>query len=93
MVVPRVRQLVHDLLVTLRGQYRSAEEIEQIARDIVEYGRMIRQEFPEEKAIVNTHEMAYRFREKPRDVARALLVLEPRGQAIRTSLKHYWLLK
>jgi hypothetical protein len=49
MVVPRVRQLVPDLLITLGGQHRSAEEIEQIARDIVEYGRMIRREFPEEK--------------------------------------------
>ena len=94
MVALQVRQLVRDLLVTLRGQHRSVDEIEQLARDIVEYGRMIREDFPEGgDPSVSTRDIAYRFREKPKDVGRALLLLTSRGQARPAAVKNYWHLK
>jgi phage-related minor tail protein len=86
------------LLDTVRSKFRKTEtsekedsqEIEQLAEQIMEYGRMIHNESPHQRLFVNVTEVARRFREDRQRVIKALVLLRTQGRADRTARREDW---
>jgi hypothetical protein len=78
-----VKHRIYGLFVVFRKQDTATEDrIKEIAQAIWEYGGLIRRECPQcPKVIVNSREIAFRFREKAKDVSRALVLLQRSGRA------------
>jgi hypothetical protein len=86
-----VKDLIRKLLAIGQRRKPGGEYIERLAHDIFEYGQLIRHELPEqENVVVSTREIAYRFRERPQGVIKAMLLLKARGHAKDTPRKGDW---
>jgi hypothetical protein len=86
-----VRALIRKLLAIGPLSKPATQHVEQLAHAILDYGLLIRHEFPEkENVVINTREIAYRFRERPQDVTKAMLFLEAKGQAKHAQGKGEW---
>ena len=70
-------------------QEQRRERLEQLAQEIVEYGRMV----STGRVIVWLPDVAYRLRESPHDLLEALHLLSTKGIAARTNLKDYWVIR
>lgn len=66
-------------------------KIKQLAQEIIEYGRMNR--FGPCNILIDVGEAAFRLRESPRDVRRALYLLETDGTAERIEPDDLWQLR
>ena len=66
------------------------QEIEELAEQIMEYGRMIHNESPHQRLFVNVTEVARRFREDRQRVIKALVLLRTQGRADRTARREDW---
>jgi len=97
-VLDKLVQVFTSLAAMLRGDKSDAKiaedrQIRQLAGAIPEYGRMGSQFHSHQPVGVEVEELAFRFRETPRDVVTALLLLENEGRASRTRLAGYWSLR
>jgi len=82
----RLQNFIAERLETLRRP--SPEETEQLAWEIVEYGRM---NTPVPGIIlIEVSEAAYRLREPPRRIRRSLWLLEMKGIAHETDFEDVW---
>jgi hypothetical protein len=81
------RALVH-LLENLLFEPQSGAQTEQLARKILDHGRLIRR--GSEPTEMYIPELAVRFREPHRNVRRALELLEEQGTIERTNSKDRW---
>jgi len=92
----RIREIVSDIIQSFppigpRIDTKAREqELEQLARALLEYARMKCHFYEEDRAIVDVTELAFRFRESIRVTSRALKLLEARGLAERTNLPRLW---
>jgi len=70
-------------------------ELLQLSKAIIDYGRMIRayNEIPVPNVIVEIPELAHRFRESPRTIKDALRLLRDSGRAEPTDLSGCWKLR
>lgn len=91
----RLQELLQDLLSLLTGTRASKprQELEQLATGIIDYGRMMKSHYAFSSVIVDTRELALRFRESRRTVQEALSLLHLQGRAEETDLNGYWKLQ
>jgi hypothetical protein len=68
-------------------------EIAELAKGIVEYARMIRDTYPQQRLFVNVTEVARRFREEPCRVVTALQFLGAQGRAEPIDRSENWKLQ
>ncbi len=59
----------------------SQQTINDLAQEIMEYGRMLQDDYPGHKISVNIAEVGRRFREERSTVVRALVLLRKQGKA------------
>jgi hypothetical protein len=69
------------------------DEIEELARSVMDYGRMRRDVLSQELIVVEVDDLAFRLRKTPRTITKALFLLEGRGRAKRTELEGLWELR
>ena len=81
---PRIRELLAEAFVGDLSEKHSQE----LATEIVEYGRM--NPIAPDIVIVNVWVVAHRLRASPRHVRQSLRLLEERGAAHRTHVKDEW---
>ena len=86
-MLSRLRDLMVGLLEALFGG-QPPEQTEQLASEIVEYGRM-NTEIPG-VILIDVPEVACRLRESPRHIRQALRLLEIKGTAHETSTEDMW---
>jgi hypothetical protein len=92
---------LQELISTVVSKFRRAETgekdqdqgIEQLADQIIEYGRMIHNECPQQRVFVNVTEVGRRFREDRTRVIKAMVLLRKRGHADRTARSENWKLR
>lgn len=82
----RIRKLRAELRALFRDQPK--EQLEQLASEIVEYGRM--NAMGPGIVVIEVLDVAYRLRESPRHVRQSLRLLEMKGIAKKTNFKDYW---
>ena len=75
-----------------RRDYRD-QKIEELARAVLDYGRLIIQLYPQEDVLVDEMELAFRFRETRPNITRALYRLERQGQAEPLDFDGQWRLQ
>lgn len=68
-------------------------DIEELARSVVDYGRIRLDARARNDVVVEVEELAFRLRETRRSVAEALFLLESRGRAQRTEENGRWRLQ
>ena len=90
-ILGSLERITAELLARVIRRPQLKARAEQIAWDIVEYGRM-NAVGPGEILIV-VSDVAFRLRESPRDVRQALCLLQMKGIAQRTSSKDHWKLR
>jgi hypothetical protein len=96
MYMGRMREVISVLVASFPWTESEAsnkepdQEIEQLAESILEHGRMTQNLYPSQKVVVDVKELAYRFREKPRTITKALLLLENQDRARHTDLHGLW---
>jgi hypothetical protein len=78
------------LSVTRRA---TKKQIRQLARAIIDHGRMVSQFYSHQTVGVEERELAFRFRETTHNIVSALVLLENEGRVIRTRLAGYWTLR
>jgi hypothetical protein len=84
----RLCQMIDQLLSGVFRRKQPKAGTEQLASEIVEYGRM---NSPRPGLIiVEVPEVAYRLRESPRNVRRSLRLLQSRGIAKKIVAKDHW---
>ena len=91
MELGRIGEITADLLARVIHRPQRKAWREQLAREIIEYGRM--NAIGPGDILIEVPEVAFRLRESPRDVRQALHLLELSGIAKRTSSKDYWKLQ
>ena len=69
------------------------KQIHQLARAIIDHGRMVSQFYSHQTVGVEERELAFRFRETTHNIVSALVLLENVGRASRTRLAGYWTLR
>jgi hypothetical protein len=84
----RLKLLREELLDTLLSRRLPKKKAEELALEILEYGRM-NAPSPGE-FIVEVPDIAHRLRERPRNVRQSLHLLETKGIAHKTASKDYW---
>jgi hypothetical protein len=101
----RLRQLFEDLKGRLRwerGTAGDSRHLQELSESIVEYGRMIQSHLGyggygigdgTAAVVVEVPEMAHRFRETPKTIKRALVLLQVMGLAEPIHLRGCWRLQ
>jgi hypothetical protein len=87
----RLRGLIAELLEALLEAFfggQPREQREQLACEIVDYGRM-NTEIPD-TILIEVPEVAFRLRESPRHIRQSLRLLELKGIAYKTHSKDHW---
>jgi len=81
--------------IHVRDSRRSYQnrEIEELAHSVMDYGRMSLAVYSRQVAIVEVDDLAFRFRETPQTITKALCLLERQGQAQRTKVHGLWKLQ
>jgi hypothetical protein len=98
MFLGRLQELFDHLKHSLRRERRTAAErsqLQELAEAIVEYGRMMQAHlgYSTPDVVVEVPEMARRFRETPRTIKEALVLLEGTGRAKPIHLSDCWRLQ
>jgi len=98
MFLGRLQELFDHLKHSLRRERRTAAEyaqLQELSEAIVEYGRMIREHLGSgtPDVVVEVPEMARRFRETPKTIKEALVLLEGTGRAQPVRLSDCWRLQ
>jgi hypothetical protein len=89
---------LQELLSTVRSKFSStgaaekddSQEIEELAEQIMEFGRMIHNDCLQQRVFVNVTEVARRFREDRQRIIKALVLLRTQGRADRTARSENW---
>jgi hypothetical protein len=90
---------MQELLSTVRSKFSStgaaaekddSQEIGELAEQIMEFGRMIHNDSPQQRIFVNVTEVGRRFREDRQRVIKALVLLRRQGRADRTARREDW---
>lgn len=101
----RLQQLFEDLRRRLRwgrGTAGDSRHLQELSESIVEYGRMIQAHlgysgygigYGAAAVVVEVPEMAHRFRETPKTIKEALILLQQRGRAQPIHLRGCWRLQ
>ncbi len=95
----RIREVIGDLVASFPWRASEAsnkerdQEIKQLAEAIMEHGRMTQKLYRNQRVGVDVKELAYRFREKPQTITRALVLLKHQGRARPTDLDGLWKLQ
>jgi hypothetical protein len=84
-------KITADLLAGVTRRRQPKARAEQLASEIVEYGRM--NVTGSGEILIEVYDVAFRLRESPRDVRQALCLLQVKGIALRTSSKDCWKLR
>ena len=96
-IVPgKLREFLTNLaaiLAPLSVTRATKEQIHQLARAIIDHGRMVSQFYSQQTVGVEERELAFRFRETTHNIVSALVLLEKEGRASRTRLAGYWTLR
>jgi len=96
-IVPRkLREFLTNvaaILAPLSVTRATKEQIHQLARAIIDHGRMVSQFYSQQTVGVEERELAFRFRETTHNIVSALVLLEKEGRASRTRLAGYWTLR
>jgi hypothetical protein len=91
---PKLQELLGTIASKFRrtetGEKDDSQEIEQLAEQIIEYGRMIHYECPQQRVFINVTEVARRFREDRQRVIKALVLLQRQGRAEHTARREVW---
>lgn len=98
MFLGRLQELFDHLRSSLRRERRTAGErsqLQELSEAIVEYGRMIQAHlgYGMPDVVVEVPEMARRFREPPKTIKEALVLLEETGRAQPIHLSDCWRLQ
>ena len=98
MFLGRLLELFDHLKRSLRRERRTAGErsqLQELSEAIVEYGRMIQAHlgYGMQDVVVEVPEMARRFRETPKTIKAALVLLEGTGRAQPIHLSDCWRLQ
>ena len=98
MFLGRLQELFDHLKGSLRRERRTAAErsqLQELSEAIVEYGRMIQAHlgYGMQDVVVEVPEMARRFRETPKTIKEALVLLEGTGRAQPIHLSDCWRLQ
>ena len=98
MFLGRLQELFDHLKGSLRRERRTAGErsqLQELSEAIVEYGRMIQAHlgYSTQDVVVEVPEMARRFRETPKTIKEALVLLEGTGRAQPIHLSDCWRLQ
>lgn len=97
-----LREVITNLLGALRREpvrfpsgrgSRQTPDIEELARFVMDYGRIRLNAQSRQGVVVAVEELAFRLRETQRAVTEALVLLESRGRAQRTEKKGRWRLQ
>ena len=90
--VSRLRKVIGDLVSSFpeRASEARDREIEQLAETIMEHGQMTQKLHRNQRVAVEVKELAFRLREKPKTITRALVLLRNQGRARRTDLDGLW---
>ena len=83
MIVAAGGRWLHELLPGSTRTKLTAEELQQLADSILEYGRMQARHYAPRRALIRVDELAARYRETPKLITRALLLLEQQQYAHR----------
>jgi hypothetical protein len=98
MFLGRLQELFDHLKSSLRRERRTAGErsqLQELSEAIVEYGRMMQAHlgYSTPDVVVEVPEMARRFRETPKTIKEALVLLEETGRAQPIHLSDCWRLQ
>jgi len=94
--VSRIREVIGDLVASFPRRAAGAsskerdQEIEQLAETIMEHGQMTQKLHRNQRVAVEVKELAFRFRETPKTITKALVLLRNQGRARRTDLDGLW---
>src|ERR1019366_6424987 len=91
-ILGSLERITAELLARVIRRPQPKERAEQLAGEIVEYGRT-NVTGPGEMILVVVSDVAFRLRESPRDVRHALCLLQMKRIAQRTSSKDHWKLR
>src|SRR4029077_4495668 len=81
------------ILAPLSVTRATKEQIHQLARAIIDHGRMVSEFYSQQTVGVEERELAFRFRETTHNIVSALILLEKDGRASRTRFAVYWTLR
>jgi hypothetical protein len=95
MYVSLIREVIGDLVASFPTRASEAtkernQEIEQLAESIMEHGQLTQKLYLSQGVAVEVKELAFRFREKPQTIIRALVRLRNQGCAGPTDLDGLW---
>jgi len=91
------RPFLSNLAAMFRGEpfdaRQDTEEIRQLREAIIEHGQMVYQQYLHQPVRIEVKELAFRFRETPRNIVTALILLEEEGWGKRTKYRGLWYLR
>jgi hypothetical protein len=94
--VSRIREVIGDLVASFPRRASEAskkerdQQIEQLAETIIDHGQMAKKLLRKQTVAVEVKELAFRLREKPKTITKALVLLRNQGRARRTDLDGLW---